>query len=191
MRHILSSLRAGLLALRVTAERLSGRHPIQMTAARDSIRDVWGPRTGFAGEGRWPERLDEGTTHEPERWVKSVCLLCSTGCGLEVGVKEGHIVGVRGDRLDRINRGRLGPKGLGGESQRGSANAPLIRRGGRLEPASWDDVLLSVPQSAVTPACSVRRRLPDDFAEGPMSHKQPSCANRMVSDRWPGAGRIE
>jgi hypothetical protein len=35
--------------------------------------------------------------------------------------------GVRGDRLDRVNRGRLGPKGpawLGGESQRGSANRP-------------------------------------------------------------------
>jgi ferredoxin-nitrate reductase len=115
-----------------------------MTAARDSIRDVWGPRTGFAGEGGWPERLDETTTHEPERWVKSVCVLCSTGCGLEIGVKEGHIVGVRGDRLDRVNRGRLGPKGLHGWEANHSADrltGPLIRRGGRLESASWDEAL--------------------------------------------------
>jgi ferredoxin-nitrate reductase len=112
--------------------------------ARDSIRDVWGPRTGFAGEGGWPERLDERTTHEPERWVKSVCVLCSTGCGLEIGVTDGHIVGVRGDRLDRVNRGRLGPKGLHGWEANHSADrltGPLIRRGGRLEPASWDEAL--------------------------------------------------
>jgi ferredoxin-nitrate reductase len=115
-----------------------------MTAAGDRIRDVWGPRTGFAGEGRWPERLDERTTHEPERWVKSVCVLCSTGCGLQIGVKEGHIVGVRGDRLDRINRGRLGPKGLHAWEANHSADRltrPLVRRGGRLEPASWDEAL--------------------------------------------------
>jgi ferredoxin-nitrate reductase len=115
-----------------------------MTASRDSIRDVWGPRTGFTGEGRWPERLDERTTHEPERWVKSVCVLCSTGCGLEIGVKDGHIVGVRGDRLDRVNRGRLGPKGLHGWEANRSADrltSPLIRRGGRLESASWDEAL--------------------------------------------------
>jgi ferredoxin-nitrate reductase len=115
-----------------------------MTAARDSIRDVWGPRTEFAGEGRWPERLDERTTHEPERWVKSVCVLCSTGCGLEIGVKDGRMVGVRGDRLDRVNRGRLGPKGLHGWEANNSADrltGPLIRRGRRLEPASWDEAL--------------------------------------------------
>jgi hypothetical protein len=93
-----------------------------MTASRDSIRDVWGPRKEFAGEGRWPERVDERTTHEPERWVKSVCVLCSTGCGLEIGVKDGHIVGVRGDRLDRVNRGRLGPKGLHGWEANHSAD---------------------------------------------------------------------
>ncbi len=39
-------------------------------------------------------------------------LLCSNGCGLDVGVKDGKIVGVRGRATDRVNRGRLGPKGL-------------------------------------------------------------------------------
>ena len=95
-----------------------------MTAARDSIRDVWGPRTGFVGEGHWPERVDKRTTHEPEDWVKSVCVLCSTGCGLEIGVKNGHIVGVRGNRLDRVNRGRLGPKW----SCPGSVDGELLSR---------------------------------------------------------------
>jgi hypothetical protein len=32
----------------------------------------------------------------------------------DIGVKDGRIVGVRGRAIDRINHGRLGPKGLFG-----------------------------------------------------------------------------
>lgn len=38
----------------------------------------------------------------------------SNGCGLDIGVKDGKIVGVRGRAVDRVNHGRLGPKGLNG-----------------------------------------------------------------------------
>lgn len=31
-----------------------------------------------------------------------------------IGVRNGKLVGVRGSRHDRVNRGRLGPKGLHG-----------------------------------------------------------------------------
>jgi|GEM_PF-3587064 len=62
----------------------------RLTITRDSIKDVWGHRTGFEGAGGWPERPDQRTIEEPERWVKSVCVLCSTGCALEIGVKHGQ-----------------------------------------------------------------------------------------------------
>ena len=39
---------------------------------------------------------------------------CSNGCGLDIGVKKGKVVGVRGRATDRVNKGRLGPKGLNG-----------------------------------------------------------------------------
>ncbi|HEY6738970.1 MAG TPA: hypothetical protein VI076_08980, partial [Actinopolymorphaceae bacterium] len=42
--------------------------------------------------------------------MPSACLLCSNGCGLDVAVSGGRIVGVRGRAEDRVNRGRLGPK---------------------------------------------------------------------------------
>jgi len=77
------------------------------TATRDSIADVWGPRTPHRGD--WPVRIDERTISEPERWVSSVCVLCSTGCGMDIGVADGRIVGVRGRPTDRVNHGRLGP----------------------------------------------------------------------------------
>ena len=54
------------------------------------------------------------TGRAPDRWVQSCCVLCSAGCGLDIGVKDGRIVGVRGRAADRVNHGRLGPKGLHG-----------------------------------------------------------------------------
>ena len=112
--------------------------------SRDSIEDVWGPRTPFEGEGQWPTRADERTIAPPERWVPSVCVLCSAGCGLDIGVTRGRMVGVRGRPDDRVNRGRLGPKGLHGWEANHSTDRltqPLIRRDGRLQPASWDAAL--------------------------------------------------
>lgn len=31
---------------------------------------------------------------------------------MDIGVKDGKIVGVRGRAVDRVNKGRLGPKGM-------------------------------------------------------------------------------
>jgi anaerobic selenocysteine-containing dehydrogenase len=109
---------------------------------RDSIADVWGDRTPYAGD--WPVRVDQRGTDEPDRWVQSACVLCSMGCGIDIGVKDGRMVAVRGRAADRANRGRLGPKGLHGWEANGAADRltrPLLRRRGKLEPASWDEAM--------------------------------------------------
>ena len=82
--------------------------------SRDSIGDIWGERSPYEGQDQWPVRVDERTLETPERWVQSACVLCSNGCGCDIGVKDGRIVGVRGRAEDVVNRGRLGPKGLHG-----------------------------------------------------------------------------
>src|SRR3954464_725920 len=113
-------------------------------ATRDAIEDVWGPRTPHAPPEPWPVRADELVTSEPERWVHSVCVLCSTGCGMDVAVADGRLVGVRGRAEDRVNHGRLGPKGLHAWEANNSADRltrPLVRRNGKLEEASWDDAM--------------------------------------------------
>src|SRR5437660_1288925 len=86
----------------------------------DRIADVWGERTPYADE--WPARVDEHLEAEPDHWVQSCCVLCSNGCALDIGVKDGRIVGVRGREVDRVNRGRLGPKGLFGWVANNSAD---------------------------------------------------------------------
>src|SRR5947209_6455633 len=116
----------------------------RVNESRDSIVDIWGPRTPYFGEYAWATRADERTIAQPERWVQSCCVLCSNGCALDIGVADGHIVGVRGRVEDRINRGRLGPKGLHGwianESEE-RLTTPLVRREGKLKPASWDEAM--------------------------------------------------
>jgi ferredoxin-nitrate reductase len=114
-----------------------------MTTTRDSVTDVWGERTPHR-DNEWPVRVDERTLEEPERWVQSACMLCSNGCGLDIGVKNGRIVGVRGRAEDVVNKGRLGPKGLHGWEANASPDRltqPLVRRNGRLEPATWDEAM--------------------------------------------------
>lgn len=79
---------------------------------RNSIEDIYGPRTPFIHD--WPTRVDYVYDEQPDTWVQSACVLCSNGCGLDIGVKDGKVVGVRGRASDRVNKGRLGPKGLNG-----------------------------------------------------------------------------
>jgi ferredoxin-nitrate reductase len=115
-----------------------------MKRTRDPIHDIWGERTPYEGEGRWPVRLDEYRKDEAERWVQSCCVLCSNGCALDIGVKEGKIVGVRGREVDRVNRGRLGPKGMCGWQANYSKDRltkPLIKESGAFREASWDEAM--------------------------------------------------
>src|SRR5436190_20866887 len=116
-------------------------------AAANRTADVWGERTPFAGESEWPARVDTNLTvpeSEVERWVQSACVLCSNGCGIDIAVAGERIVGVRGRADDRVNHGRLGPKGLYGRQANNSPDRltrPLIRRDGQLQEAAWDEAM--------------------------------------------------
>ncbi|WP_407561770.1 molybdopterin oxidoreductase family protein [Streptomyces sp. 184] len=119
-----------------------------MTSRTD---DIWGTRTPYAGGGTWPERVDRFLTvaeARVERWVPSACVLCSNGCGMDVAVAGGRIVGVRGRAGDRINHGRLGPKGLYGwqaNHDRERLTDPLVRGSdGELRPTDWDTAMAAV-----------------------------------------------
>jgi len=66
---------------------------------------------------------------------------------LDIAVKGGRIVGVRGRALDRVNRGRLGPKGLFGWQANNAPDRltrPLIRRNGALVETDWETAMGAV-----------------------------------------------
>ena len=84
-----------------------------------------------------------GAPPAADAWVKSVCRYCGTGCGLYVGVKGGAVVAVQGDK-ENHNAGFLCLKGfLLPEIMRAPDRAlhPLVRSGGKLVRASWEDAL--------------------------------------------------
>ena len=157
------------------------RPPHSGADSPDRISDVWGPRTPYAAGPDWPERVDlflrdEVTASDVERWVPSACLLCSNGCGVDIAVKDGRIVGVRGRATDRVNRGRLGPKGLyGWQGQlRDRLTTPLVRRNGSLQPASWDEAMQLVADRS--------RALLDD--KGPLTHAFYTSGQLMLEEYY-------
>jgi len=112
--------------------------------------DVWGERTPVGRGGHWPSRVDQAladglTEAEVDQWVTSACLLCSNGCGCDIAVKDGRMVGVRGRPDDIVNRGRLGPKGLYGSTPWALSpdrlTRPLLRDGGRLVETNWETAM--------------------------------------------------
>lgn len=63
---------------------------------------------------------------------------------MDIGVKEGKIVGVRGREVDRVNHGRLGCKGMYAWKSLKHPDRlqyPMIRRHGKLERATWDEAM--------------------------------------------------
>jgi nitrate reductase NapA len=83
------------------------------------------------------------------RWSKAPCRFCGTGCGVMVGVKDGHVVATHGDMQAEVNRGLNCVKGyflskiMYGEDR---LTTPLMRKrngvydkDGEFEPVSWDE----------------------------------------------------
>jgi len=79
-------------------------------------------------------------------WGKAPCRFCGTGCGVEVGVEDGKVVAVRGDKLAEVNKGLLCAKGyhlpglLYGKDR---LTHPLLRKadGSGFDKISWDEAL--------------------------------------------------
>ncbi|MBI4499281.1 MAG: molybdopterin-dependent oxidoreductase [Chloroflexi bacterium] len=93
------------------------------------------PETGWPGAAALPEEL-----------VPTHCCFCGVQCGMYLRVSEGKVTGVE-PRDYPHNRGSLCPKGVVAYQQVNHPErltTPLIRRGGkggRLEPATWDEAL--------------------------------------------------
>lgn len=135
----------------------------------DRVADPFGERMPHAAGTVWPARVDQFledgiTDADVDRWVQSACLLCSNGCGADIAVKDGRMVGVRGRAGDTVNHGRLGPKGLYGSTPWASSadrlTRPLVREGGRLVETDWETAMGRVVE--------VSTRLLRE--KGPLSH---------------------
>jgi ferredoxin-nitrate reductase len=118
----------------------------------DRIKEPWGKRTPFGPGEEWPIRVDqflEGGVSEDDvdSWVQTASILHSNGDALDIAVKDGRIVGVRGRGADRVNKGRVDPKDLFGwqaNNSRDRLKKPLVRQNGELLEASWDEAFARI-----------------------------------------------
>ncbi len=81
---------------------------------------------------------------QPAYEVKTVCSYCGCGCGIYLGVRDGKVTSVRGNRESPVNQGELCVKGRFGYSYINHPDrltTPLIKRNGKFEEASWDEAL--------------------------------------------------
>ena len=79
-----------------------------------------------------------------DKWVKTTCGYCSVGCGMEIGVKAGKAVAVRGWENHPVNLGKLCPKGLSEHrtlEAPGRATHPMLRVNGKLERVNWAEAI--------------------------------------------------
>jgi formate dehydrogenase alpha subunit len=81
----------------------------------------------------------------PTREVATTCPYCGVGCGMYLGIREGHIVSVSGDRDNPASQGRLCVKGRYGINEfvhhPERLTTPLIKRNGEFAEATWDEAL--------------------------------------------------
>ncbi len=148
----------------------------------DRIAEPWGTRTPYGPGETWPTRVDsylaDGLTEEDvDRWVQSASILHSNGDGLDIAVKDGRIVGVRGRAVDRVNHGRLGPKDLFGWQANHSPDRLTRRWSGAT--ASWSRPTGTprwTPSSAAPRSCSTSRA-PARSA----STRPASCSSRSTT----------
>ncbi len=89
-------------------------------------------------------------------WYASTCRQCPAGCGIHGRVREGRVLKVEGNPGSPINRSpagdasgklcQMGQSGLQNHYNPDRVTKPLLRKGGSLVEASWDEAMDAIKQ---------------------------------------------
>jgi formate dehydrogenase major subunit len=125
--------------------------------------------------------VDRERTPASQRSVRTTCGYCGVGCQLDVQVYFDRVARIDGAADAVVNRGHLCVKGRYSHAfarHPERLTAPLIRRNGRLEPASWEEAISLVASELM------RRR---GFVAGLSSSR---CTNEenYLFQKWMRAG---
>ena len=111
----------------------------------ESTCEFCGRCIGVCPVGALTERARLGAGREWELSVTStICPYCGVGCTVDLHTKNGRLVKTTTHAHETVNRGNLCVKGKFGLyylNHPERLTTPLIRRDGKLEPASWEEAL--------------------------------------------------
>jgi anaerobic selenocysteine-containing dehydrogenase len=103
---------------------------------------------------REPENAMTETIHH------RICPLCEACCGLELKVREGKVVSIRGHEADVFSAGYICPKGVALKDLHEDPDrlrTPLIKRGGKFVEATWQEAFDEI-ERRVTPILAAHGR---------------------------------
>ncbi len=118
---------------------LAHSHAAETTGGRGSCEDE--PRPIARGKKASMIAVEDTPTTDETHY--RTCPLCEASCGLELTVRDGKVVRVRGDRDNPFSRGFICPKGSALQrihEDPDRLRRPLVRRGDDPATATWEEV---------------------------------------------------
>ncbi len=84
-------------------------------------------------------------TRQPTTEVATTCPYCGVGCQIYLGIRQGQLVSVRGNKEGIVNEGKLCVKGRFGIPEfvhhPERLTTPLVKENGEFREATWDEAL--------------------------------------------------
>ncbi len=147
------------------------------------------------GTPRWGARTYEklrGLSEATETHFRT-CPFCEATCGLSVEVRGDDVLSVKGDPDDVFSRGFICPKATGLKALRDDPDrlrAPLVRRGGELQEASWAEAFEAVEGGLAPILAEHGRDAVAVYAGNPSAHSLPSMIYLQVFLRALGSKNV-
>src|SRR6476661_1832899 len=108
--------------------------------SEEKLKEQFGPHLNYVPPGGWKDE----SIHPAEKLVKTHCCFCGQQCGIQLKIRENHIIGFEPWEDFPFNHGMLCPKGVKRYMQSGHPDrllAPLMRRQNGFQPTTWDESL--------------------------------------------------
>ena len=115
-----------------------------------------------------PATIAETTTHH------RICPLCEACCGLEIKTQGGKVVSIRGHEADVFSAGYICPKGVALKDLHEDPDrlrAPLVKRNGVFEEATWDEAFAEIARRLPAVTQSHGRNATGVIFGNPSAHK--------------------
>jgi len=106
----------------------------------EKLTELFGPHLNYEPPGGW---LDE-SRNPAEKLVKTHCCFCGQQCGIQLKVRDNHVIGFEPWEDFPFNRGMLCPKGVKRYMQSNHPDrllAPQLRTDSGFIPISWEQAL--------------------------------------------------
>ena len=112
----------------------------KVPVSEETLKEQFGPHLNYVPPGGWKDE----SVHPAEKLVKTHCCFCGQQCGIQLKVRENHVIGFEPWEEFPFNRGMLCPKGVKRYMQGSHPDrllSPLMRSDQGFRPANWEEAL--------------------------------------------------